>query len=79
MRKLTEEMKKTLAVLALAASMSSCTNTVGSETVTITGCSAFGMIYPSRADTTETKRQILAHNLTYKEVCNEDEKITQTP
>lgn len=77
MRKLTDKTKKALTVLVLAALMSSCSSTGGSETVVVTGCSAFGLIYPSRADTAKTKRQILAHNLTYKEVC--DEKVTPSP
>lgn len=59
-----------LAVFSLVPLMSSCTNTVTS--VTTTGCTAFGLIYPSRADTMETKRQVLAHNLTYEEVCQNE-------
>ncbi|WP_165381637.1 hypothetical protein [Avibacterium paragallinarum] len=35
----------------------------------ITGCSAFGLIYPSRQDTLETKRQVLNHNLAYEQIC----------
>ncbi|AIZ78772.1 hypothetical protein ACEE_03065 [Actinobacillus equuli subsp. equuli] len=67
-------MKKTLAALAVAMLMSSCSNTNGSEmtvTTVITGCETFSLIYPSRADTAETKRQVLAHNLTYEEICRE--------
>lgn len=62
--------RKTLLVLALMPLMSSCTSTVTS--VTTTGCTAFSLIYPSRADTVETKRQVLAHNLTYEEVCKNE-------
>lgn len=32
-------------------------------------CAAFDTINPSRADTLETKRQVLAHNQTYRAVC----------
>lgn len=64
-------------VAMLVASMSSCTRTAGLETtIVVTGCHAFQKIYPSRADTTETKRQILAHNLTHQEICDEIDKKT---
>lgn len=32
-------------------------------------CSAFEIIRPSRADTIETKRQVLTHNTTYRKIC----------
>ncbi len=38
------------------------------------GCAAFSKIYPSRADTNGTKRQILTHNETYDAVCSEENK-----
>lgn len=63
--------KKSLAAL-LVLSMTNCTPTVGLEKPTITGCTAFRLIYPSRADTVETKRQVLAHNLTYQEICKDE-------
>lgn len=65
---------KTSAVALLALLMTSCTSEVIS--VTTTGCQAFSLIYPSRADTAETKRQILAHNLTFEEVCRETDEKT---
>nr|DAJ59329.1 MAG TPA: hypothetical protein [Caudoviricetes sp.]DAT06967.1 MAG TPA: hypothetical protein [Caudoviricetes sp.] len=37
------------------------------------GCSAFSLIYPSRKDTEETKRQVLNHNLTYEKICQKKE------
>lgn len=49
--------------------LSGCTNPVY-----ISGCNIFGEIYPSRADSLETKKQILAHNLTYKDVCKDEKK-----
>lgn len=33
------------------------------------GCAAFEVIKPDRADTLETKRQILVHNQTYRNRC----------
>nr|DAP67016.1 MAG TPA: hypothetical protein [Caudoviricetes sp.] len=36
------------------------------------GCSAFSLIYPSRKDTEETKRQVLNHNLTYEKICKKE-------
>jgi hypothetical protein len=34
-----------------------------------TACVAFDIIRPSRADTPETKRQVLQHNTTLRRVC----------
>ena len=51
--------------------MSSCSQKVIS--VKTSGCSAFGLIYPSREDTEETKRQVLNHNLTYEKICQKKE------
>jgi hypothetical protein len=34
-----------------------------------TACTAFEIIRPSRADTLETKRQVLQHNTTYRRIC----------
>ncbi|MDG4949154.1 hypothetical protein NYR72_12545 [Actinobacillus equuli subsp. haemolyticus] len=34
-------------------------------------CAGFGIIKASRQDTTETLRQILVHNTTYREICKE--------
>lgn len=50
--------------------MSSCSQKVIS--VKTSGCSAFGLIYPSRKDTEETKRQVLNHNLTYEKICKKE-------
>lgn len=33
------------------------------------GCSGFGIINPSRADTLGTKQQVFAHNSAYRELC----------
>lgn len=56
---------KTLLLLALS-SMLGCKST---GTIVIDNCPAFDLIYPSRNDTTETKRQVLNHNETYEKVC----------
>lgn len=32
-------------------------------------CSSFSVIRPSRADTLDTKRQVLVHNNTYRALC----------
>jgi hypothetical protein len=34
-----------------------------------TACVAFEVIRPSRADTADTKRQVLQHNTTYRRLC----------
>ncbi|KGQ36092.1 hypothetical protein JP34_00980 [Gallibacterium anatis] len=60
-------MSKLTAVLLLTALMSSCSQKAG--IVRISGCASFGLIYPSRKDTDDTKRQVLNHNLTYERIC----------
>jgi hypothetical protein len=35
-------------------------------------CAVFSVIHPSRVDTPETKRQVLAHNQTYRATCPND-------
>lgn len=37
-------------------------------------CQSFAVIYPSRRDTAETKRQVLAHNRIYEQQCAEERK-----
>ncbi|WP_279386855.1 hypothetical protein [Volucribacter psittacicida] len=39
----------------------------------ISGCSAFGLIYASAKDTTETKRQVLSHNQLYQTLCQQEQ------
>lgn len=34
-----------------------------------TACAAFQIIHPSRLDTPDTKRQVLAHNTTFRKLC----------
>ena len=35
------------------------------------GCDSWSYIYVAQEDTLETKRQVLAHNLTLKELCEQ--------
>lgn len=48
--------------------ISGCVST-GSKPVPVSNCSSFEIIRPSRQDTLETKRQVLAHNTVYRKVC----------
>lgn len=57
---------KLITVCLLMTLMSSCKQ---ADILEINNCTAFGLIYPSRADTTETKRQVLTHNQIYERVC----------
>jgi hypothetical protein len=38
-------------------------------------CAAFDIIRPSREDTEETKRQVLAHNRVYRITCTSNEEV----
>lgn len=59
-------MKLTAPCLAIFATvLSGCAHTSAQPPV----CSAFQIIRPSIDDTVGTKRQVLAHNRTYREVC----------
>jgi hypothetical protein len=72
MRKNVSTLSKTLLILVVTMWINGCTNVESS--VTTSGCAAFGKIYPSRADTDGTKRQILTHNETYDAVCSKETK-----
>ncbi|AXN95980.1 hypothetical protein [Pasteurella multocida] len=61
-------MKKTLVALAVTALLTSCSKTVTYE-VTNSSCAGFNLIKASRQDTTETLRQVLVHNNTYRQIC----------
>ncbi|WP_439240902.1 hypothetical protein [Lonepinella sp. BR2474] len=39
-----------------------------------TSCAGFGLIKASRQDTTETLRQVLAHNRNYRSICGSEQK-----
>lgn len=49
--------------------LSGCVTTQGPKAVPDTSCVAFSVIRPSRDDTLETKRQVLAHNTVYRKIC----------
>lgn len=49
--------------------ISGCVSTQGPRAVRDTSCTAFQVIRPSRQDTLETKRQVLAHNTIYRKLC----------
>ena len=49
--------------------MSGCQSTT---VIKVPTCDGFSLIYPSRNDTLETKRQILAHNEFYEKVCKSE-------
>ncbi|RRN04670.1 hypothetical protein EIM44_04315 [Bibersteinia trehalosi] len=66
-------MKKKLVALAVAALLPACTKTVTYE-VTNSSCAGFSVIKASRQDTTETLRQVLIHNTTYRQICDAGEK-----
>lgn len=50
--------------------MSSC----GTAVISVSNCSSFGLIYASPKDTLETKKQILAHDKIYEELCVKKEE-----
>ncbi|ARU65475.1 hypothetical protein BTV20_08635 [Histophilus somni] len=62
-------MKKTLTALTVTALLTAC----NSPTISVInpGCAGFAVIKASRQDTTETLRQIMVHNKTYREICKE--------
>lgn len=64
-------------IIFLALFLTSCANIQSATPI----CEGFGFIYPSRADTTETKRQVLTHNQTFKKLCSPKnaENGEQTP
>ncbi|WP_221621841.1 hypothetical protein [Bibersteinia trehalosi] len=42
--------------------------------MTNSSCAGFSVIKASRQDTTETLRQVLIHNTTYRQICDAGEK-----
>ncbi len=61
-------MLRLMTLLALTSAISGCALRQ-QPPVHDTACSAFEVIRPSRADTADTKRQVLAHNTTYRKLC----------
>lgn len=54
---------------AVTSALSGCVTTQEPKAVPDTSCVAFSVIHPSRDDTLETKRQVLAHNTIYRRIC----------
>ncbi|MDY4280040.1 MAG: hypothetical protein SOX56_02980 [[Pasteurella] mairii] len=63
-------MKKTL-VFALVMSLLTACQTPAISVIN-SACDGFALIKASRQDSTETLRQILVHNQTYRAICMED-------
>ncbi|OIQ13671.1 hypothetical protein UR07_08610 [Pasteurella multocida subsp. multocida] len=66
-------MKKTLLALAVSGLLIACTT----KTISVINpsCSGFKVIKASRQDTTETLRQILVHNQTYRQICSKQGEL----
>lgn len=62
-------MLKWTLLLSLTIATSGCVSTQGSRPVPDSSCAAFSIIRPSRQDTLDTKRQVLAHNTIYRKIC----------
>ena len=63
-------MKKWMMLCVATIAISGCVSTQGPSSVSSdSSCSAFGVIRPSRSDTLDTKRQVLVHNRTWRELC----------
>lgn len=60
-------MRKLTSLLILTSVISGCAHQP--KPVHDTACVAFEIIHPSRLDTADTKRQVLAHNSTYRRLC----------
>ncbi|QIM66347.1 hypothetical protein A4G16_02640 [Mannheimia granulomatis] len=56
-----------------------CLSACSSPTISVINpsCAGFGVIKASRQDTTETLRQIMVHNATYREICKEQANDNQ--
>ncbi|AON57368.1 hypothetical protein A4212_09980 [Pasteurella multocida] len=64
-------MKKTLLAIAVMTSLNACTPKA--IYVTNNSCAGFSIIKASKQDSTETLRQILVHNRTYREICTQEQ------
>ncbi|MDA3977912.1 hypothetical protein PF272_02805 [Gallibacterium sp. AGMB14963] len=62
-------MKKTIVALVVMMSLTACSKPA--TYVMNSSCAGFSLIKASRNDTTETLRQILVHNQTYRAICKE--------
>lgn len=64
-------MKRLMLLCAATIGISGCVTTQKSAPVVDSSCSAYQIIRPSRSDTLDTKRQVLAHNSVYRKLCKE--------
>lgn len=63
-------MTKWMTLCAMIFAISGCASISPSQQVTVgNACGAFSIIRPSRLDTEETKKQVLAHNRVYRVTC----------
>lgn len=62
-------MLKWMLLLGLTTAISGCVSTKAPRAVPDSSCAAFSIIRPSRQDTLDTKRQVLAHNTIYRKIC----------
>lgn len=63
---MTKWMPLCAAIIATSA-LAGCVTT--EKGVVDSSCQSFAIIHPSRSDTFDTKRQVLAHNQTYRALC----------
>lgn len=62
-------MLKLMTACAVISAISGCAHNPKLKAVPDASCAAFQVIHPSRQDTTDTKRQVLAHNTVYRKLC----------
>ena len=63
---------KPLAILSSAFLLTGCaTPTLGTSGPTDSACKSFAIIRASKADTPDTKRQVIGHNRAYEAICRE--------
>jgi hypothetical protein len=62
-------MLKSTTLLLATFVLSACQHTQ-TKAIPDSSCVAFQVIRPAREDTAGTKRQVLAHNQTYRKICN---------
>jgi hypothetical protein len=67
--------KKWMLALLTTSALSGCLATTEAHRPEEIACVAFGIIRPAQSDTVDTKRQVLAHNETYRALC--PQPITQ--
>lgn len=64
-------MRKLMLILVVTSAISGCASLKTPKSVPDASCVAFQIIHPSRQDTADTKRQVLAHNTVYRKLCGD--------